>query len=132
MRDRPDRRDMLMDLLQERRDRRAELMDRLHDRRDRRDRCGSVSQADGTMTRMRVRVIAAICASGCGSAFPAAGTTTRTGAGAGACGSALRTEAAGTAISLPEASGTRTEPSSSSFAGDFVVISPAPSFKTEV
>ena len=38
MHDRPDRRDMLIDLLQERRDDRAELMDRLHDRMDRCDR----------------------------------------------------------------------------------------------
>ena len=46
------------------------------------------------------------------------------GAGAGSCASAWRRDAAGTAFSLPEFSGTRTKLFSYSFADGFAVISP--------
>ena len=131
VRDRPDRRDMLMDLLQERRERRADLTAWIG-RMIAGTGYASGSQAGGTMTRTTVGVIAAIGASGCGSGFQADGTMRRTGASAGACGSASRRDAAGTAMSSPEASGTRTTRSSLSFAGAFAVINLAPSCKTEV
>ena len=118
--DSPDRRDMVIDLLQERQDRRAEPMDRLHDRMDRRDRRRERissrwddDEEDGD---------AGICATGCGNEFQAAGRD-EDGSRAGASGSSRR-DAAGTAISSPEASGTRTEGSSLSFAGAFAVTSP--------
>lgn len=58
-----------------------------------------------------------------GSEFQVGGETKRTEAGAGACGSTLRRDTAETAISSPEASGTRTGRSLSSFAGAFAVTS---------
>jgi hypothetical protein len=74
--------------------------------------------------RTGVGMIAAIYAIACGSGSQAGGMTRRAGAGVAACVNALqRDAAAATAISSPEASGTRTELSSFSFADAFALTS---------